>query len=98
MSDILFFFSSLGIWVFIGVFFILYRIKSRRSKNFIFFLLLNTVIFFVYSYLWFFHIAVDGISQVAGNLLYGIIALILIIIQTIICNVKGSSQRNNRNK
>lgn len=94
VSDTLFFFSSLGIWVFVGVFFILYRIKSKRSKNFIFFLLLNTVIFLVYSYLWFFHIAVDGISQVAGTLLYGIIALILIIIQTIICNVKSSSQRN----
>ena len=98
MSDTLFFFSSVGIWIFISVFFILYRIKSRMSKNFIYFLLLNIVILLVYSYLWFFHIAIDGISQVAGTLLYGIIALILIIIQTIICNVKGSSQRNNRNK
>lgn len=55
------------------------------------------VISLVYSYLWFYHIAVDGISQVAGIILYGIIALILIIIQTIICNVKVSSKHNNRN-
>lgn len=98
MSDNLFFFGSLGIWVFIGIIFILYRIKSKRSKNFIFFLLLNIVIGLIYSYVWFTRIAKDGVSEMAGILLYGIAALILISIETIICNVKGSSQGIEINK
>jgi hypothetical protein len=98
MSDNLFFFGSLGIWVIIGIIFILYRIKSERPKNFIFFFLLNIVIATIYSYVWFTQIAKDGVSEMAGILLYGIAAIILISIETIICNIKGSSQGIDLNK
>ncbi len=92
MSDTLFFWCSLGIWGVISVLFLLYRMKNKSSKHFLFFLLLNIVILLLYSYTWFFHIAIDGISQVAGVLLYSIIALMLISIQTILCTVKRSSK------
>ena len=91
MSDILFFFSSIGIWIVIGVFLILYRMKGKRSKNLTFFLCINSFIFLLYSYIWFFHIAIDGISQVNGVFLYGIIALFITIIETLLSRRKGSS-------
>ena len=98
VSDNLYFFGSLGLWLVIGIILTVYRIKRGRSKNFIFFLLLNIVIGLIYSYVWFTQIAKDGVSEMAGILLYGIAALILISIETIICNSKGSSQGMDINK
>ena len=91
VSDTLFFISSIGVWIVIGVFMILYRMKGKRSKNFIFFLCINSFIFLLFSYIWFFYVAIDGISQVNGVFLYGIIALIITIIETLLSRRKGSS-------
>ena len=91
MSDTLFFFSSIGIWIVIGVFMILYRMKGKRSKNFTFFLCINIFIFSLFSYIWFFHVAIDGISQVNGVFLYGIITLIITVIETLLSRREGSS-------
>jgi len=91
MSDDLFFFGSLGVWVVFAIIIILYRIKNRKTRNFIFFLIVNVVIGLILSCTWFTQIAKDGVSEMTGIFLYGIVALIFIIIGTIVCNIKGSN-------
>lgn len=81
MTDKVFFFSSLALWILIGIIVSSAILRKNKNKNFIILFYINIVIAVVISYLWFFEIAIDGISQVVGVFVYFGVSVVLTIIQ-----------------
>lgn len=84
MTDKIFFFSSLSLWILIGITVSYVILRIKKYKNFITFFIINILIGIVISFLWFFEIAIDGISQVVGVFIYLGVSLVLTVGQYLI--------------
>jgi hypothetical protein len=88
MLDTVFFFSALTLFFVAGIVFSIIRIKNKNEKHGIFFTGMNSILFLFCSYLWFFEIAIDGISQVFVVLLFGIAAALLTGAEILFCHYR----------
>ncbi|ALC90798.1 hypothetical protein AM500_14130 [Bacillus sp. FJAT-18017] len=88
MLDTVFFFSAITLFLVAGIVFSFIRIKNKYEKHGIFFTGINSILFLLCSYLWFFEIAIDGISQVLGVLMFGIAAVLLTVAEILFCHYR----------
>jgi|tagenome__1003787_1003787.scaffolds.fasta_scaffold19383951_1 hypothetical protein len=91
MSDIVYFWGSLSIWLLLSVLVVIMR--NKQKGHLLYFFLLNIIICLLISYFWFYWIATDGVSQVIGVILYLIIALVLTLVQMVIFKIREKTHK-----
>ncbi|MGE7218535.1 hypothetical protein ACQKJC_18710 [Priestia koreensis] len=92
MEERTFFMGSFILWFLCSFLMVGVGISTNKRKKYSFALVLfNTFMSLLFSYFWFYNIAVDGVSQVYGVLLYISVALVLTLVE--VAFMKGMKRR-----